>query len=138
MNRSAIQATLAKLAASGVARIVVVGQFPAWSLAPSRILIRNHQFGTLSREPNHAAQLAEYGADYLDQKAFAVEDAVRQYWSTPKVTFISPRATLCSAAGCRMLSPGSPPQPIAWDHGHLTVAGSIYFATVNTEQLLGP
>lgn len=136
MDHSAIRATIAKLAASGVARIVVVGQFPAWSLAPAPILIRNHQFGMLSREPN--AQLAEYGADYLDPKAFAVEDSVRQSWSAPKVTFISPRASLCRDSGCRLLSPGSPPQPIAWDHGHLTVAGSVYFVSINAEQLLGP
>ncbi len=138
MDQAAIHATIAKLTASGVARIVVVGQFPAWSLAPARILIRNHQFGMRSRAPNQSAQLAEYSTDYLDSQSFAVEDSLRQYWPASKVIFISPRTTLCSAAGCRLLSPGSPPQPVTWDHGHLTLAGSIYFATVNAEQLLGP
>jgi peptidoglycan/LPS O-acetylase OafA/YrhL len=138
MERAAIQATVARLKASGVARIVVVGQFPAWALAPSRILIRNHQLDMLTRETKGAPQIPEYGTDYLDQTAFATEDGVRKHWSAPGVTFISPRATLCNEAGCRLITPGSPPQPIAWDHGHLTVAGSAYFAGVNAEQLFGP
>ena len=138
MEHAAVQATIARLTASGVARIVVVGQFPAWSLAPSRILIRSHQLGLLTREPNHALQIPEYGTDHLDQKAFAVEDIVRRHWSGPRVVFISPRATLCHEAGCRLIAPGDPPEPIAWDHGHLTVSGSAYFVTLNAEQLLGP
>lgn len=138
MERAVIQATIARLTASGVARIVVVGQFPAWSLAPSRILLRSHQLGLLTGGSNDAVQTPEYGTGHLDQKAFAVEDIVRRHWSAPRVVFISPRATLCHEAGCRLIVPGHPPQPIAWDHGHLTVAGSAYFVTGNAEQLLGP
>lgn len=138
MDQPAMEATLARLAASSVKRIVVVGQFPAWSLAPARILIRSHQLGMLSREAKASAALPEYAIDYLDQEAFAAEATVRRVWSGTNVTFISPRETLCKEAGCRLVAPGAPPHPIAWDQGHLTVAGSVYFTTATAEQLLGP
>jgi hypothetical protein len=138
MDRAAIRATLARLDASGVRRIVVVGQFPAWSLAPSRILIRDHQLRMLTRDTNQPRPLPEYGTEYLDQQAFAIEETVRQQWSAPNVSFISPRATLCTTAGCRLIAPGNPPQPVAWDHGHLTAAGSAYFVSANAEQMLAP
>jgi peptidoglycan/LPS O-acetylase OafA/YrhL len=138
MDRAAVQATIAKLAAGGVQRIVVVGQFPDWSLAPSHILVREHQLGRFVGSASASGAIAEYGTDYLDLKAFAVDDTVKQFWSAANATFIAPRATLCREDGCRLLTPGQPPQPTAWDHGHLTVAGSVYFVTANAEQLLGP
>jgi SGNH domain (fused to AT3 domains) len=137
MDRAAVQATIARLAASGVQHIVVVGQFPDWSLAPSHILVREHQLARFIGSASASGPIAEYGADYLDLNAFAVDDTVKQFWSAPNATFIAPRAALCREGGCRLLTPDQPPQPIAWDHGHLTVAGSIYFARANAEQLLG-
>jgi hypothetical protein len=49
-------------------------------------------------ESGRPAQLLEYTTDYLDHDAFAVEATVRELWSSPNVTFISPRTTLCKAA----------------------------------------
>jgi SGNH domain (fused to AT3 domains) len=137
MDRGAVQATIAKLGASGVQRIVVVGQFPDWSLAPSHILVREHQLGRFIGSASASGPITEYRADYLDLEAFAIDDTVKQFWSAPNATFIAPRAALCREDGCRVLTPDQPPQPIAWDRGHLTVAGSIYFARANAEQLLG-
>ena len=137
MDRAAVQATIAKLAANGVQHIVVVGQFPDWSLAPAHILVREHQLGRFIRNASVSGPSADYRADYLDVEAFAIDDTVKQFWSAPNATFIAPRAALCREDGCRLLTLDQPPQPIAWDHGHLTVAGSIYFARANAEQLLG-
>lgn len=129
--------TIAALKASGVRRIVVVGQFPIWTLPPQKILSRNYQLGMLTLSASATAALPADAASYLDRAALATEPHARQLWSESGVTFISPRETLCRNGRCLLLAPGRNHEPIAWDQGHLTTAGSIYFVEANARQLLG-
>lgn len=129
--------TLAALKSSGVKRIVVVGQFPIWTLPPHKILTRDYQLGLLTLSANAASALARDGASHLDRAALATETRAKQLWIEPGVTFISPRETLCRNDRCLLLAPGHTHEPMAWDHGHLTAAGSVYFAEANARQLLG-
>lgn len=131
-----VRDTLAALKASGVRRIVVVGQFPIWTLPPQKILARNYQLGMLTLSSSATGALPADAASYLDRAALARETHARQLWSAPGVTFISPRETLCKNGRCLLLTPGRNHDPIAWDQGHLTAAGSIYFVGANTKQLL--
>ena len=135
IERSAVQKTIARLATAGVKRIVVVGQFPMWSLQPLRILVRNHQLTMLSSADD---PLPEYDSDYLEAKALAVEPKLRSYWSAPITTFISPSATLCRGLACRYVTPDARLEPLTWDFGHLTVTGSNYFARAHADQLVEP
>jgi peptidoglycan/LPS O-acetylase OafA/YrhL len=129
--------TIAALKNSGVKRIVVIGQFPIWTLPPQKILTRDYQIGLLTLSANAASTLPRDGASHLDRAALATEAHTQKLWSTSGVTFISPRATLCRNDRCLLLAPGRAHEPMAWDHGHLTAAGSVYFVETHARQLLG-
>jgi peptidoglycan/LPS O-acetylase OafA/YrhL len=137
IDPAAVRATIDSLVASGVERIVVVGQFPVWTLPPSRIPIRNHQLSMFSGQADRLAELSDVNSAYVDSAAFDAEEKVRRYFTAPNVRVVSPRTTLCSLDACQLYAPGTPPQPIAWDDSHLTVAGSVYFVSKNAEQMLG-
>ena len=136
LDADQIRQTIAALKASGVQRIVVVGQFPIWSLPPQMILTRDYQIDMMAFRASPSRPLPRDSIRYLDVVALAAEPQVRQLWSDPDVLFVSPKDTLCSNARCLLLTPGSD-APIAWDQGHLTTAGSIYFVQANAGQLLG-
>jgi peptidoglycan/LPS O-acetylase OafA/YrhL len=130
--------TLARLRASGVRRIVVVGQFPIWALPPQQILARGYQIDMMTFRSSATGPLPRDGARYLDRGALAAEPKARQLWAGPGVIFVSPADSLCKAGRCLLLAPGHAAEPMAWDQGHLTAAGSSYFIGANAQQLLGP
>ena len=57
--------------------------------------------------------------------AFLSDAPVAQVARADRAAFFSPRQALCSAQGCLLTTGG---QPIHWDEGHLSVAGSVYLA----------
>jgi hypothetical protein len=119
----------------GVQRIVGVGQFPHWTAPPQRILIRNYSpfVELLNWEPK---ELQDNNKSLIVWGAFDVDKRLKDAFLNAGATFVSPKSTLCSDNGCRLLVPGSDGAPMEFDANHLTVAGSIYFVMTNERALL--
>lgn len=109
--------TLAKIAElSPATRVLVVGGVPQWRPSlPEAALAAG-----LPRAP--AARLAPQGADVTRT------DAALRALTAPAANarFIALHDRFCPDGGCIVFAPGpgSPAEPVAWDYGHLTAAGS--------------
>ena len=130
-----IRLTVERLKSMGVQRIVGVGQFPHWTAPPQRILIRNYSpfAELLNWEPK---ELQDNNKSLIVWGAFDVDKRLKDAFLNAGATFVSPKSTLCSDNGCRLLVPGGDGAPMEFDANHLTVAGSIYFVMANERALL--
>ena len=125
---------IARLAAIGVRRIVVLGQFPMWEFDVPRIRIPRYREG-IARDVGPATDLNR--AVPPDMKSLLEDDVdVRNIVAGRSAIFISPLTTLCNDRGCLLAVPGRP-QSISSDRMHLSAAGSDYFAATNADALFG-
>jgi peptidoglycan/LPS O-acetylase OafA/YrhL len=110
--------TVARLRRAGVQHIVVVGPLPQWSVEPPRLLLQAWRAG--ANMPEEAAAV-EPGIVELDS-------TLRREAMAAGARYVSPLLALCSDETCRLLVPGrrgvSDAQAVAFDHSHLTAAGS--------------
>jgi len=126
--------TVMHLAAIGVHRIVVVGQFPLWQTEVPRLRISRLRTAIARRtlpgfDPNRAVP------DELNSE-MAVEAVLRGALAGTPAIFVSPLATYCNDRGCLLSVPGRP-DSVSADNGHLTPASSDFFVDANAQALLG-
>lgn len=138
IEEAAIRATMVRLKAAGVKRIVVIGQFPDWRLPPPKIRTRMYQIRAMDfLRADAISPPPERNSSFLNLSAFDTDEAARRMFSAAGAIFLSPSASLCNRDGCLLTVPGGKGEPMAWDHGHLTIAGSVFFVASNAQQLLG-
>jgi len=127
-----ISATVARLAAIDVKRIVVMGQFPIWEASVPRIRMtrfRNSIVRARSGSSERAFPQAFVNAQNWDRM-------VRHAIAGTGATFVSPLATFCNNDGCLLALPENG-RSVAWDNCHLTVAASEFFVAANAPLLVG-
>jgi peptidoglycan/LPS O-acetylase OafA/YrhL len=126
-----IRETVDRLKSLGVKRVVAVGQFPIWKVAPPKILARSFRtaaFSTVSAD----AIISERNKSFLHPSTFVRSDEISQALKAAGAIVVTPLSTFCNDDGCLLVVPGSHGEPIVWDDaGHMTEAGSKYFVAVN-------
>ncbi len=134
ISAAMIRATVNRLAAMGVNRIVVIGQFPVWEAAVPRIRIWRYRM-SIAGEKSAATE-----RDRAFPQSFKSDlnwnDMVRRAVDGTAAIFVSPLSTFCNDGGCLLAVPGSE-DSVAWDQGHLTPAASDFFVESNARTLLG-
>ena len=115
LDLGALTRTVARLRALGVARIVVIGSLPEWSIAQPRVSL------CLWRDTGAAVYRSNA---YLDAALADVDSAVQSAAIGSGAMFLSPRRALCNASGCLLSTEPQTLSPLAWDTGHLTIPGS--------------
>ncbi|MEO7145407.1 MAG: SGNH hydrolase domain-containing protein [Bryobacteraceae bacterium] len=116
---AALQTTMARIHATGVKNVVVVGPSPLWQ-AELPDLIAKH----LRAEPS--AGIPAVMHDGLVTSIFTTDQQLRALVTTDGAVYVSLTDRLCSPAGCRSLTPSNPPELMTADVGHLTKAGAQY------------
>ncbi len=116
-----ITRTIQRLIALGVARVVVLGPVPTWDTPPPQAILRQ-LFRGITEVPERLTK-------YLRPEAFRMEGAIRSAAIAGGGLYLSAIDTLCvTPGGCLATVPTAHgPEPIAWDYGHFTTAGSIAF-----------
>ena len=134
-DKGPLTATIDKLKAVGVGRIILLGQPPAWVDTPSRIT-----FGLWSQDPLHRTPPAhldyrKYGmgqADYRpggpDRRTQSADEFLAKIAKAEGVEFVSINQRMCDASGCLMRESESSGTPFYLDVVHLTPAGSVFAA----------
>ena len=106
-------------ATSPHSEIIVVGQFPHWSVSLAKNLMdylaQNNHF------PRHMRQ-------GLDARYQQWDEYFRSHLDQPHTRYLSAQQVLCEPSGCLTSVDGSVAGLTAVDWGHLTKAGSIYLA----------
>ena len=106
-------------AVSPNSEIIVVGQFPHWSVSLAKNLMdylaQNNHF------PRHMRQ-------GLDARYQQWDEYFRSHLDQPHTRYLSAQQVLCEPSGCLTSVDGSVAGLTAVDWGHLTKAGSIYLA----------
>ncbi len=110
--------SLAKLRAAHIP-VLVIGESPVFGGPVPQIL------NMLARRGRTTDRLTPLNAFLTDPPVETVSRANR-------AAFFSPRKALCSANGCLLAVDG---QPVHWDEGHLSVAGSVFLASKMESQL---
>ncbi len=102
-------------------RVVLIGPPPTWHGSQPKIVLR--------------AGLADTAENAQLPEIRAVDDALAAVATELAVPYVSPVRALCVGTRCRtLLSGAGAPRLFAWDAGHLTRAGSRWYA----EELLMP
>ena len=109
-----LEATVRRLQASG-ARVVLVGQAVAFG---------GPQWLAAARHP-----LAQRAANPALPTLRRADDAVRRVATATGADFMSPLEALCQGSACAVQVPATGSlQLMSWDTGHLTPAGSTWYA----------
>jgi len=116
---AALRATVERLGALGIPRVIVLGPTVEYEKALPRLLARDLLAGT-ARAPRAtdaerravsaelAAALADTGATYVDMIALLCPDGPSRTWAPGPA--------------------GAPPVPMSFDYGHYTPEGAAYVA----------
>jgi peptidoglycan/LPS O-acetylase OafA/YrhL len=112
----------------GIPTIIVMGSLPTWKIYEPRVALDLWRHGHEFKDRSNAL---------LDPAAFAADAFARHAVAGTGAIFVSPIATLCDAEGCMISSDPHTPTPLAWDHDHLSLAGSRLVVKLALEPLLG-
>jgi peptidoglycan/LPS O-acetylase OafA/YrhL len=133
VDSDAIRRTVDKLKAVGVKRIVAIGQFPIWKVAPPKILARSFRMAPFGWH-SAGATMSERNSAFLHPSMFARSDELNQAFKAAGAIFVDPLSTFCDHEGCMLVIPDGRGEPIVWDDaGHMTEAGSKYFVAANAD-----
>jgi peptidoglycan/LPS O-acetylase OafA/YrhL len=118
LNYADLAATIERVKALGVKRVVLIGQLPRWlENQPLLIMKRWRESGAIDGR----------SSKLLNPKAAAVEDRLRSALAQSDAFFFSPMAELCNQDGCEMtVTTCEGVFPIAWDDSHLTPQASKF------------
>ncbi|MBN9601327.1 MAG: acyltransferase [Afipia felis] len=126
--------TVEWLKGAGVQHVVIIGQMPQWTIAPSVIPLRDFQF-SIFKHSAVADKIPDWDSAYLEVWSLAAEDMVKRVAAAEGVTFISPAATFCKGNSCLITVPDSGGLPTSRDNGHLTDAASKFFIEKNAKAI---
>jgi peptidoglycan/LPS O-acetylase OafA/YrhL len=115
-----LDATIARLRATGVPRIVVLGPAPQWNPALPKAMVDVYMQKHYERPPQRIAYGQVATAHELDAYL------ARHLHDRDRVTYLSLIDALCEPGGGCLAWVGSPDQLVSWDYGHLTTPGSEY------------
>jgi len=132
-----IRATIARIKALGVKRVLVVGQFPIWHAKVPQLRARNYRFAALGLGAQESADI-ERDKTFLKGSVFATDEMLRQVVAGTGAEFVSPLRTLCNGEGCLLVVPDTNGLPIYWDDNHFTRSGAIYFVDHNAAAFAVP
>jgi peptidoglycan/LPS O-acetylase OafA/YrhL len=116
---SRLEETIAKARESGVWRILLIGPVPNWRPSLPKILLEAY----LS-DPSHKVPYRLDSA--LNNDIRQVDKDLRKRAEMMKVEYFSAFDVLCNREGCLTRVGDGHDDLMAWDYGHLTLAGSIY------------
>ena len=117
-----LRESIESLRGAGVDSVIVVGPLPRWRVAPPRQLLAAWRAG----EP-----LPERGTDALDEAALKLDETLGEAARTAGARHVSAIDALCDLRGCLMsVQTHGRVEAVAFDSGHLTVAGSTRMARV--------
>jgi hypothetical protein len=114
-----VEPTIARLRAVGVKHIVVAGPSPLWDAFLPTLIARHWRAAP-------AAGVPAVMNDGLVTAIFAADQNLRQLVPRAGAVYVSLTDRLCSAAGCRTLTPLNPPELMTADVGHLTKPAALY------------
>lgn len=127
MPRSMLLETIRSLRAAGVARVVVAGPTPNWSIPLPQIYFRDSLFSN-----RHSDNLA---APVLPLEFAEIDRGMREATLEAGGTYISLRDAMCSGEQCRTTVPDWPDDVLMqFDENHLSVDASEWVA----ERTIGP
>jgi peptidoglycan/LPS O-acetylase OafA/YrhL len=126
--------TVIRLAALGVERIVVMGQFPIWEADVPRIRAARYR-KSITAEPLYGMNPNRAFPERFSTELEGNRRVQRAIEGTGAI-FVSPLATFCDRDGCMLAVPASD-ESIASDYGHLNRGASEFFVEVNAPALLG-
>ena len=110
--------TIQKLHDNGVKNIVLIGGVPQYAQSlPSRLLLERTQLGAIAFIEESQSNIVSY-----DEKLQALINGMN-------VNFVSALGQFCSKDRCRVTTQFKGETiPMAWDYGHLTEGGAIWFS----------
>ena len=100
---------------AGVGKVLVLGQLPVFPEGQPAIGLRDFI-------PN----VNDRGARGLDPQVYEADAFVRLAVEGTGAEFVSPLDALCNGEGCLLSARRDRLEPLAWDAGHLTAAGSRF------------
>ena len=113
-----LQLTITALQNNGIEKILLVGGIPQYlPTLPSRLLIEKTPLNTIEFIEESQLRVSEY-----DDKLIALIDG-------SNVTFVSSLNQFCNVDVCKVTADfDGKTIPMAWDYGHLTEGGAIWFS----------
>jgi len=118
-----LSATIDRLLAVGVGRVVVVGPVPRWKVGLPQLLYE----AARNDLPQHRVPRRLLDGQLVVEEAFDAELA--KAVDRVGVSYISALSILCNDTGCTTLARDDTASVIAWDVFHLTTAGSKYLVS---------
>ncbi len=141
-DKANLPATLARLKALGVRRVVMLGPPPSWKDTPSRIVFNLWRDDPLHATPPPRLDYTKYGmgqdaaAGGADYRTATAEVLLRDLAKQTGVEYISLTEVLCNEDGCLTRSDSKSGETFYLDIVHLTPAGSRFTADLIAKQLL--
>jgi peptidoglycan/LPS O-acetylase OafA/YrhL len=141
-DKANLPATLARLKALGVRRVVMLGPPPSWKDTPSRIVFNLWRDDPLHATPPPRLDYTKYGmgqdaaAGGADYRTATAEVLLRDLARQTGVEYISLTEVLCNEDGCLTRSDSKSGETFYLDIVHLTPAGSRFTADLIAKQLL--
>jgi hypothetical protein len=117
-----IPATVRRLRAAGVKRIVLVGPEPDWHKPLPVTIARFMRDTETDAVPSRMTEGLTPGLEEMDKRAEAVADEA-------DVEYVSPLRAFCNRAGCMTTVPGDSFVLTAWDTSHLTKEAAAYLVS---------
>jgi len=116
---SALRAALARIQATKVPNLIVLGPSPFWDPVLPRVA-----YTAWERTGKIPAR-----AVVPPKSTEKVDREIKTIVESAGASFISIRDFLCNANGCLLHVPGKPGALISWDYGHFTAEGAEYIAS---------
>ena len=115
-----LRQTVRALTAMGVARVIVYGQMPIWTVPPPRLALLAWR---------HSSVVPQRDDEHLDPAARAIDPVISAALAPTDGVFVAPMKHLCDASGCLLTASDDTSElPVAFDESHLTDAGSRVLA----------
>ncbi len=118
--RSDLEATLSTLRSAGK-HVVVIGPYPNFSASLPDIIVKEWLAGKISGVPDRIPGLPGHNATIA-------EAAVSSASQAQNTSFVSLVSDLCNGNGCATKVAAGGAELIAWDYGHMTLAGARMIA----------
>lgn len=141
-DREKLAETIARIRATGVSRVFVLGPAPAWKEPPSRIVFNLWKDDPLHRMPPTRLSLSKYGLGEskterggLDQRATVADVSLRASTGHAGASYISILDALCHQDECLMRESKESGDSFYLDIVHLNRAGSEYVVRAIAGQL---
>ncbi|WP_235864999.1 acyltransferase family protein [Pseudomonas frederiksbergensis] len=132
-NKELLPSTIKQIQSTGVRRVIILGQAPAWKDAPSRITFNMWSSDPLHRVPSERLDYAKYGRDHgvqppegLIRQTRIAEQNLRSVAQQSGALFISVVEKMCNEDGCLMRESASSGDAFYLDIVHLTPYGANY------------